>query len=163
MKNKTRRRIRCIGWILFVIYMLLLVYALFLSEAYGRQNIAVGDYRYNLVPFREIKRYWIHRESLGMFSVLNLAGNIAGFVPFGFILPILGKKRPHGFLVVCAGCLFSLCVECTQLILRVGSCDVDDVILNTLGVLTGYIAFRICNKIRRLLYEKKKEIKIFFC
>ena len=47
MKTETKNRIRVIGRILFVIYILLLVYFLFFAEIYGRNSFADQDYRYN--------------------------------------------------------------------------------------------------------------------
>lgn len=45
-----------------------------------------GDYRYNLVPFREIRRYLKYRGTIGSWRVfLNLAGNVVGFMPFGSV------------------------------------------------------------------------------
>jgi len=43
-------------------------------------------------------------------------------------------------------------VETIQLVWKVGSFDVDDLILNTLGGVIGYLLFWICNKIRRKIY-----------
>ena len=37
----------------------------------------------------------------------------------------------------------SLAVELIQLVTRVGSCDVDDMILNTLGGMLGFFCFKI--------------------
>ena len=155
MKSQTKKRIRAVSWILFIIYVMLLAYFLFFSEAYGRMDFATREYRYNLEPFREIKRFWQYRDQLGMVSFLNLAGNVIGFIPFGFILPVLSRKRPGAVLVTLAGFSFSLWVECMQLILKVGSFDVDDLLLNTIGVVIGCIFFHICNGLRRLIYEKK--------
>ena len=45
------------GIFLFVVYVLLLLYFLFFSEAYGRVAEAEREYRYNLVPFVEIRRF----------------------------------------------------------------------------------------------------------
>ena len=39
---------------------------------------------------------------------------------------------------------FSLFIELMQLITKVGSYDVDDLIMNTVGGILGYIAYRIC-------------------
>ena len=44
----------------------------------------------------------------------------------------------------------SLFIESVQLLTRVGSFDVDDLILNTLGGILGYVLFYILNKIRRM-------------
>ncbi len=86
--------------------------------------------------------------------LLNLVGNVVGFLPFGFILPILSKKRPNLLLTGVMGCLLSLSVETLQLIGKVGSFDVDDLLLNTAGAVLGYLLFSICNVIRRWKYGK---------
>ena len=113
-------------------------------------------YRYNLVPFVEIRRFWIYRKQLGMFALItNLFGNVIGFIPYGFILPVIAHKCRNGLFIVASGFSLSLLVETVQLIAKVGCFDVDDLILNTLGVLLGYLSFWICNGIRRMIYEKK--------
>ena len=87
MKQETKARIRVVGRILFLVYLLALVYFLFFAEEYGRRNFFELDYRYNLVPFQEIRRFWIYREKVGFLAAfLNLAGNVIGFLPFGFIV-----------------------------------------------------------------------------
>lgn len=156
MNTKTKKMIRIAGWILFIIYLLLLVYMLFLSEEYGRKNFVYQEYHYNLIPFQEIRRFWVHRSVVGTWaSFLNLAGNVIGFVPFGFILPIIGKRMRSGWLVGILGFCLSLFVESVQLVCKVGCFDVDDLMLNTLGAVTGYILFAVCNALRRWIYEKK--------
>ena len=156
MKDETKNRIRVISWILFVIYIGLLVYFLFLSEEYGRTSFDQRIYRYNLTPFQEIKRFWIYRHRVGFWvAFLNLAGNVIGFLPFGFFLPILSRRLRNGAVVTALGIGLSLLVESIQLVFKVGCFDVDDLILNTLGVLLGYLSFWICNGIRRMIYEKK--------
>ncbi|MCI9328578.1 MAG: VanZ family protein [Ruminococcus sp.] len=52
----------------------------------------------------------------------------------------------------------SLGVEIFQLFARVGSFDVDDLLLNTLGGVLGYILFLICNIIRRKCYGQKRKL-----
>jgi glycopeptide antibiotics resistance protein len=46
-------------------------------------------------------------------------------------------------------------VEVFQLITKVGSFDVDDLLLNTIGGICGYILFAICAAIRRRHAGKK--------
>ena len=85
-KNSAKRRIKHLGTMLFVLYILLLIYFLFFSEEYGRVAAEERVYRYNLIPFVEIRRFWTYREQLGVFAVVtNLFGNVIGFVPYGFI------------------------------------------------------------------------------
>lgn len=51
--------------------------------------------------------------------------------------------------------VLSLCVEVFQLITKVGSFDVDDLLLNTIGGICGYLLFAICAAIRRRHAGKK--------
>lgn len=155
MKEETKRRVRRWGRLLFFVYMLLLCYFLFFAEIYGRKNWSQADYRYNLELFREIKRFWIYREQLGFWPVfLNIAGNVIGFLPLGALLPVVHRNLQNGFLVTLLGFSFSLLVECLQLLMKVGSFDVDDLLLNTIGAATGYLIYWIGNKIRRKMYGK---------
>lgn len=145
-----------ISWVLFVLYILLLSYLLFLSEDYGRKSFALRQYQYNLIPFQEIRRFWVYRDKVGYIaSFLNIGGNVIGFLPFGFFLPVISYRFRNGWLIGLLGFSLSLVVECTQLILKVGCFDVDDLILNALGAVLGYVAFVICNRMRRRIYEKK--------
>ena len=157
MRNETKKKIRIIGWILFIIYILLLIYFLFLSEEYGRKDFAQRDYQYNLVLFQEIRRFWVYRERVGYLAAfLNLAGNVIGFLPFGFILPVIGKRMKNGFLVTVCGFCLSLFVESMQLIFKVGSFDVDDLLLNTVGGCIGYFVYLLFRRYWRGKYGKKE-------
>lgn len=156
MKKENKRKIRVISWIFFIIYLFMMVYYLFFSEKMGR--IPGKGYRYNLVPFAEIKRYLHYRDKIGNFNVLlNLLGNVLCFVPFGFVIPILTSKQTF-FRMLCLSMLASVLVELLQLISMLGSCDVDDIILNTLGGVIGYILFVIGRGIVRY-YGKRQRRK----
>ena len=148
MKKETKHIIRGLGLVSFTLYVLALVYFLFFSEKYGRAVVTEQEFRYNLVPFVEIR--------LGFAAVFtNLVGNVAGFLPFGFILPVITEKMRSGLLITLAGFGLSLTVEVIQLITRVGCFDVDDMILNTAGAALGYLLFFICDHLRRKIYGKK--------
>ncbi|MDD3278330.1 MAG: VanZ family protein [Lachnospiraceae bacterium] len=155
MKKETKRTIRLLGRILFVLYIMALAYFLFLSEDYGRNAMVNLEYHYNLVPFKEIHRFWVYRAQVGFWvAFYNLAGNVIGFLPFGFILPVMHRDMKHFWLVVLLGFGLSLLVETLQLVLKVGCFDVDDLMLNTLGAAMGYLLFALCDKIRRVHHEK---------
>ena len=133
---------------MFILYVLALIYFLFFSEEYGRAAMKERQYRYNLIPFVEIRRFWVYRKQLGLMAVVtNLFGNVIGFLPFGFILPVILDKMRSGWL--------SVTVEVIQLITKVGCFDVDDMILNTAGAALGYLLFFICDHLRRKIYGKK--------
>lgn len=155
MKGKTTKRIRVIGKLLFVLYIAFLIYFLLFSDWYGRVG-ELGEYRYNLEPLKEIKRFWNYREQLGIVAYENLIGNIIIFAPFGFFMPMASKYKSCFLTVLLSFCL-SLFVEVFQFVTRVGSFDVDDILLNTLGGLLGYIIFLICSALRRRKDAKNKK------
>lgn len=157
IKNTTRNQKAC--WILFVLYLIGLTYFTFFAEALGRGTPGDADAvaRFNLIPFREIRRFWIYREKLGAAAVfLNLAGNVFAFMPCGFLLPAISRRSRRFAGSVIVGFFISFLIECTQLVFRVGSFDVDDMILNTLGVALGYILNRAVQR-RRIARKKEQE------
>lgn len=156
LSTRHARIIRTFGKVLFVLYIVFLVYFLFLAEWYGRTGTG-EDYRYNLELFREIRRFITYREQLGMFAVFaNLFGNILIFVPYGFFISMAAERRGFFKTLFCSFGL-SLCVELVQLVTRVGSFDVDDILLNTIGGILGYILFAICNGIRRRYHVRREK------
>ena len=154
-KHKTRNQ--KIGWVLFVLYLLALLYLMFFSEMEQRGFGAKSDYTYNLTPFLEIKRYIFFSKQIGIRGVLlNLYGNIIGFMPFGFILGVISSRcREHWYYAVICTYLLSYSIEMIQLITRAGSCDVDDIILNTLGGTIGYLVFLYVQHRRAMRYIKR--------
>ena len=134
-----------VGRVLCIVYIAGLCYFLFFAENYGR-IFGQENYRYNLVPFKEIERFWKYRGELGIHSFYNLAGNILGFVPAGFFIPMLWGKRRGFLFTICVTFEMSLAVEILQLCFRVGSFDVDDIILNTLGGILGFVLLILVGK-----------------
>src|SRR6185437_12404629 len=94
-----------------------------------------------LVPFRTIRSQLAFglRDS----EARQLLGNVALFVPFGFLLPaaVRACRRPWALLVAAAA--FSVLIETLQAILPGHTTDVDDVILNTAGAALGFLAFSV--------------------
>lgn len=136
MKETYNRRL--IGGILLVLYLVLLVYSLLFARFFGRDE-AFSCYRYNLIPLREIVRFYTCWKQVGALSAfLNLAGNLAGFIPLGFLLPAVSRRMNSWVRILKTGFFLTLILEILQLVLRAGIFDVDDILLNTLGALVGY-------------------------
>lgn len=135
--EKRKETGRIVAILAFLAYLLLLSYLLFFSSTYGRT--AEMGYRYNLRPFHEIRRGIEHIDAVGYrYVMVNIAGNIVAFMPFGFLLPLVTERRMHTGKVLVSSFLLSLCAETIQLLSRTGAFDVDDLILNTVGGILGY-------------------------
>lgn len=136
MKEK-KETWRIVAILAFLAYLLLLAYLLFFSSTYGR-TVEMG-YRYNLTPFLEIRRGLKHIETVGYRYVLvNIAGNVVAFMPFGFLLPLITERKMNTIKVFFFSLLLTICAESLQLVSRTGAFDVDDLILNTIGGVLGY-------------------------
>ena len=86
----------------------------------------------------------------------RLASNVLAFVPFGLFLPLLVKRMRAPGKILLLGFEFSLLVEIVQLFSKVGSFDVDDILLNTLGVVLGYAGFRFFQALR--VHNSRKKV-----
>lgn len=156
MKKDYKTILRICSKIIFGVYIICLTYFLFFAESTGR-TFEGRSYHYNLVLFKEINRFIEYRKVLGMKAVmLNLFGNIAAFVPFGFFIPVMYPKCRSFLYTIFFSFEFSLLVETIQLVSKVGSFDVDDLLLNTIGGALGCLAFFCLNGIRRRYDEAKK-------
>ncbi len=89
----------------------------------------------NFIPFKTIMSYLNGSKGL-VIATINIIGNIALLLPFGFLLRFIFKsidlRKTLSFAV-----LAGLVIEGTQVIFNVGIFDIDDVILNAFGVLIG--------------------------
>src|ERR671916_1063971 len=95
----------------------------------------------NFLPFKTILPYLLGEPTWG-FAIINLGGNIALFVPIGFLVSFVYRKmtwQESLALAVAVG----LAIEGMQVVFRVGIFDIDDVILNALGTMIGYWVFTI--------------------
>ena len=139
---------------LFVVYAALLLWLLF-DRPIARDP--VSDYaqimrgNMNLIPFHTIGNYWkvvARWEFTPLFrhSVINLGGNIFLFIPIGYFLPRLWPylRNFFSFLLTCT--LAITLVELLQLVTLLGSLDIDDLILNLLGMVVGYLIYMIFKK-----------------
>lgn len=158
--RKLDKRHRIGSGVLFFIYLVLLMYFMFFAESLGRDTVSL-EYHYNLVPFKEITRFLTYWRKLGIGAVAaNLLGNVVAFVPFGLFLPGLVNNR-YGYIGMTILSLdMSLVIELSQLISKVGSFDVDDLILNTIGGFIGYCIFRQIFKNRKGNVTEHGESKV---
>jgi glycopeptide antibiotics resistance protein len=140
--NKNTKKIQ---WVCFMVYLLFLVNLLFLSPLFGRTEFGEGEYRYNLTLFQEIGRYYnlgITKGSWTLF-IYNVIGNIVVFMPLSIFLRLLVKRCKRVFYTILLCLEFSLFAEIVQLVTKVGSFDVDDLLLNTFGGICGIILLAI--------------------
>ena len=121
-----------------------IVYLLLLYQMVTRVDINVSS-GINIIPFQEILRYDLDSELF----IFNVLGNIALFIPFGFIAAAYVKPKKIWTNTIIA-LIVSSTIEFVQL--NIGrSFDIDDIILNTLGCVIGFLIYVALRAIGRHL------------
>lgn len=137
---------------LFFLYCVLMLWLLF-----GRSGAIEGVSYWeqvamslNLTPLHTVFKYIRLLDSanaaLVRTAVINLYGNVIMFIPLGFLLPNVFPKLRKLWKTLTATAVIIILVELAQLFSLVGSCDVDDLILNVLGSAMGYGIDRLLKK-----------------
>jgi len=101
-------------------------------------------FRINWIPFVNLFDYPDTRDIL-----INIIGNTTMFIPLGIVWPIAFKKLDTHTKVILAGIGCSLLIEILQLPFFVRVSDIDDLILNSLGYITGYGIYLLVKKITK--------------
>ncbi|MBW7644751.1 MULTISPECIES: VanZ family protein [Geobacillus] len=117
-----------------------------LSEIINHFDFSYNEYLWrssNFIPFKTIIYYLFLADINLNIRIENLVGNIIGFVPLGFTLPLLSKRFQNLKAVIITTSSLSFTYEILQLLFGIGSFDIDDLILNTLGGVMGYLPIKL--------------------
>lgn len=105
---------------------------------------------YNLIPFKTILSLIVNYKYYEFdVWVYNFFGNIAAFMPLGILLPIVLETKRKFAATIIISTTFLIVAETAQFIFRVGVFDIDDIILNMIGVLSGYMIYILLLKLYR--------------
>ncbi|NLZ27012.1 MAG: VanZ family protein [Chloroflexi bacterium] len=136
-----------------VIIALALFVAFLSTQTFENYAIRIDGFapRYNLTLFKTIRKllekglgysgsetYHLHISII----YINLLGNLLIFAPIGFLSAFL-FKQPRWHKSLLAGLALSFTIEIVQLFLILRSFDVDDLLLNSLGTLIGFLFFAL--------------------
>lgn len=119
--------------ILIIPYAIVLLYFMFLG--FGREVMSINIVR--LTPLASTIQFV--ENSLFLKDILiNIIGNFLMFLPFGFLAWI--SPRFYDFKTLILSFLFVLIiVEALQYVTRLGVFDIDDIILNSIGMSLGFL------------------------
>ncbi|KAF0226878.1 MAG: VanZ family [Erysipelotrichaceae bacterium] len=136
---------------IFIGYVVILVYGMVIfnrnldfswivTGGIDRLNAMMADTT-NLTLFATINRYLgvLDRPSgFGLF-LYNVIGNMLILIPFGYFFPMVNKSVKKWWIFLLVALVFILCIEAMQYVSMSGSLDVDDVLLNLMGAMIGYL------------------------
>jgi glycopeptide antibiotics resistance protein len=137
-------RRQTLWYLAFTLYLAAVLYLLFLRRWEGFstdrywQRVAG---RLNLIPFASFRCFFTvaRRGVAGWWqAAANLAGNVALFMPMGIFLPHFWPLvRKFGRFALAAA-VEVIALETIQLLTLLGAGDIDDVLLNLMGMLLGF-------------------------
>ena len=110
------------------------------------------EYQLKLEPFWSWKKLFDENSP----QLTQVLLNIALFIPFGGMLytVLTGNQKKRLLLTIVCGFLLSSFIELSQLIFKLGLCELDDVLDNTMGTAIGavlvYYFLRIMRSIRHV-------------
>lgn len=162
-RTHSHRLLSGLFWLYFALYLYLLLNVTLLDASLGRWTLLPSaeenlreyymEWYVNLKPFHSIYEIYIQGFIKGYvneyYTLLNLLGNLCAFMPLAFFLPRFFKTQRRWYCLLPTVLLLICAVEGIQLLFMIGSCDIDDVILNFGGVLILFGILKI-PPIRRL-------------
>ena len=119
---------------------LFLAYLVLLFQLVTSQDLPGGGT--NLMPFREILRYDVGTKAF----YKQVFGNILLFIPLGYFATSYCKIKGLGTITL-VSLLSSLTIEVTQHYIG-RTFDIDDIILNVVGGIVGFLIYTALNAIR---------------
>lgn len=160
MPKKNKSYLRVICYAIFIIYLLFLMkivlfkYTGLVDVVKGIATGSLNGFRsINLIPLSSIIEFAkIILEGNFTRGFNNIIGNIFVFAPLGYFLPLLFNKCKRINTVILVGFIISFLFETCQYLLYLGSADIDDIILNLIGLVIGFAFYQI---IIRLVKEKE--------
>ena len=110
-----------------------------IAKGWEKGVVLEGLAHANFTLFKTIRMYIDYAYKLNSFE--NLVGNVVVFIPFGFMIPFVMKGGRNFWVMLLNALLFVMGLEIFQLFTGFGAFDVDDILLNCLGAVIGYILF----------------------
>ena len=139
--------------VLFLIYCLLMVWIILFKFSLSINDIIGLDKirNINLIPF------YYYNEVGFNFHTMEVLENLLIFVPFGIYLKMLNKDNKK---IILYGFIFSLILEASQFIFKLGATDITDLITNTLGTIIGVYIYVLLEKVFKNKEKINKVLKI---
>ena len=105
----------------------------------------------NLIPFRTVNEYIemynTNAHFLVRHAIINLGGNVGVFIPLGVFLPAIWEKLKRAISMFICSSAIIIAVEFIQYFTLLGSFDIDDYILNMIGIFMGFLLYKLDKKL----------------
>lgn len=123
-----------------IVYFIALIYLLFF--AFFRANTTT---EVNLIPLKNIFTLSAYTFTSGhgiWHWIVNIPGNIIAFIPMALPIFLIRKSSKITLALILFILILPICIELLQYVFKSGSADIDDVILNVIGIFCGIFIFK---------------------
>lgn len=145
-KKKITLSLRLIHYSMIIYSIALLILLFFRPNGQDYDSI-------NLKPFATIL-YYLSGQVDFLIAFYNIAANIGLFVPYGLYIDLkIRSSKYRYFYQITIPIMVISAIEFLQYITQRGSLDVDDLILNVIGV---YVGYGIAPILKRIIKVDKK-------
>lgn len=163
MEKETNNRGKLISRIVLIVYLFVLIRLIIfkypvpvlrgIMDEWELSNAKAGVATANLTLFKSIRMYIRYYDRVNGFD--NLFGNVLAFMPLGILVPVSFPGIDRWWMILLHSFWLSLCIELFQLVSHFGAFDVDDILLNTLGGLLGFLGFLVVRLVYRKAHKEK--------
>lgn len=149
--SKEKLFIGSIIYFISIFIIMLTIFPITIDKRIIQSDIELGyESINNLIPFKTIYNEITSNgySHIGL-SIYQLCGNFIMLFPLGYLIPIMFNKKINFKLIILIIFSISLSIESTQFIIgkfityNYRSFDIDDIILNTLGGILGYLILKL--------------------
>lgn len=119
---------------LFAFYVMGVFHFTGTGTLYNGLRLGLNVSSVNLIPFSD-----------GNLSIPGYLLNMVLFLPLGFLVPLIFRNKDRLLSILGLGLAFSLLIELSQM-LSFRATDVDDLIMNTLGAVLGFLIYKVLRK-----------------
>ena len=159
IKQKVLKNI-FVGYMIFLVYVMVIYqrhldFSWIVTGGLQRLNFLMSDTT-NFQLFATVNRYLgiLDRPSgFGLF-LYNIVGNMMILIPLGYLFPMVNKRVKKWWVFMVVALVFILLIEMMQFFSMSGTLDIDDVMLNMMGAMIGYL---LCPS--RALVKKKQRVE----
>jgi glycopeptide antibiotics resistance protein len=122
------------------------MYIIFLALLFFLPMGGDNTYGFNFYPLQTLYKMYYYPSTI--FAVFNIIGNIALLIPLGLLLPLIIKFFNSFIKILTFSLFFATSIEVIQYYFLSGlrTSDIDDILLNVIGICLGYYLLKLIIK-----------------
>ncbi|QDX91878.1 hypothetical protein EEL30_05560 [Brevibacillus laterosporus] len=136
---------------IFFLLPLYLLYIFLNTERFHRHYFKI-----RLIPFEKIIDFFTHFETFNRYELL---GRILLYIPIGILIPLLFSSINNMLITFVFTLTLSFLMNSVKIVAQAGFFEIDDIILNVIGVVIGFVFVKGWFSLIEILFNSKESHK----